>query len=604
MNSDVERSADGSFGEVGVSAPRGARALLVVALLGAIYLGYSPALDGELQFDDLRSITDNPWVKSLERYSGLSAADLLGGTGRALTDLTFALNYRASGLAARPYHLVNLALHLAAVLAVLALTLEVLRRARWPAPFATALLVAALFGLHPLQSQAVAYLSQRAEVLAGLLYLLALRFALWGEDRKRSGPAFVAYGLAFLCVLVGWGAKPTLATFPAALLLLGTAFPPLDAAPRTALRTRVLASLPFWAVTLVFSARLIAGVRGTTHAGFDIPTMSAGSYLLTQSRVILTYVRLLAWPAGQNLDWSFPLSQSALEPRTLIAMTTIAAMLLAAIWLWAWSLREDGDLRVLARLASFGTFWFFLLLAPSSSIVPVADVIEEHRVYLASWGLFLPAAAAAVLAQRRLAPGRRGAVALALGSLAICALLATALQRRATVWATSIALWSDVVAKSPDKLRGHMNLAGALVELKRYDEAIGVLKELSTTAPEGPTLGTNLAIAYLESGRLSEAETEAAQVAAKWPDYAPAQHTLGQLASLRGDYQAARDRFEKALALDPNSAMSLTSLAVIQERLGDRASACSSWSRYARSAGPRGAERALARQTALGCGPR
>ncbi len=580
-------------------APRGSRALLVIALLGAIYIGYSPALDGELQYDDLRSIVDNPAVKDVAHYSLLGLGDILGGTGRALTDLTFALNYQASALSVRPYHLVNLALHLATVLAILGLTLEVLRRARWPAPFATAWLAAALFGLHPIQTQAVAYLCQRAEVLAALLYLLGLRLALAAEDRKRIGSSFAAYGAAFLCVMLGWGAKPTLATFPAALLLLSAAFP----RPLLAFRTRFLASLPFWALTFVCSARLLAGVSGSSHAGFSIPTLSAGTYLLTESRVILTYVRLIAWPAGQNLDWSFAPGTSLLEPRTLIAVVAIASSVLAAFWLWAWSAREERDheLRVLARIASFGILWFLLVLAPSSSVVPVADVIEEHRVYLASWGLFLPAAAAAVLAQRRLAPGRRGTVALAVGSLAICAVLGTALHRRAAVWATSLALWSDVVAKSPDKVRGHMNLAGALVELQRYDEAISVLQELRTMAPEGPALGANLAIAYLESGHVEEAESEAAQVARRWPDYAPAQHTLGQLASLRGDYPAARDRFEKALALDPGSILSLTSLAVIQERLGDRASACSSWARYMRLAGPRGAERAFARQTALGC---
>ena len=632
MNSSADRIADEGSGGAGVSAPRGARTLLVVALLGAIYLGYTPALDGEMQFDDLHSILDNAAVKDLGRYSGVNAGALLGGSGRALTDLSFALNYRASGLAVRPYHLVNLALHLATVLAVLALGMEALRRARWPAPFATAWLAAALFGLHPLQTQAVAYLCQRAEVLASLLYVLALLLALKGEGQKRP---LLAYAAAFFFVLLGWGAKPTLATFPAALLLFGAAFP----RGVTSLKTLAIASLPFWAVTCVFSARLLAGVSGTGHAGFDIPAMSAGRYFLTQSRVLLTYLRLLAWPAGQNLDWTILPSASALEPRTLVSLATIAAVLLAAVRLWAWSLREDRDreIRVLARLSSFGLLWFFLLLAPTSSIVPVADLIEEHRVYLASWGLFLPVAAAAVLAQRRLLPGRRGTIALASASLIICAVLATALHRRAEVWATSVALWSDVVSKSPDKPRGHMNLgyaltptdperalaeyrralqladgtiprgellqdlAGALLKLKRYDEAIAVLRELIATAPASPALSTNLAIAYLESGQLPEADSAASAVATRWPGYAPAQHTLGQLASLRGDFRAAQRHFEKALELDPDSTTSLTSLAVTQERLGDRAGACGSWSRYARSGAPHAEEDALARLTALGC---
>jgi tetratricopeptide (TPR) repeat protein len=581
------------------AAVRGAKALLVIALLGAIYLGYSPALDGELQFDDLRTIVDNTSVKDLEHSAALRPGDLLAGTGRALTDLTFALNYRFSGPAVRPFHLFNLLLHLATVLAILALTLDLLRRVRWPWPFATAWLAAALFGLHPLQTQAVAYLSQRAEVLAALLYLVGLRCAVAAEERKGVAVSLLAYAGAIFCVLLGWGAKPTLATFPAALLLLGAAV----LRPTVPVRVRALWSLPFWGVTLLFSARLIAGVKGGAHAGFAIPTLSARTYLLTQSRVLLTYVRLLFWPAGQNLDWTFPVSTSLFEPRTLICVIAILATLGAAARLWTWSARDEGDpeIRLLARLLSFGIAWFFLLLAPTSSVVPVADVIEEHRVYLASWGLFLPVAAALVLASRRLLPGRRAAAALAAGSLLICAVLTAALFRRAAVWATSIDLWSDVVAKSPQRVRGHMNLAGALLASGRYEEAIAQLREVRALGEESAELGANLAFAYLESGRLPEAERVAAETALRWPHYAPARHTLGQIASIQGDYRAARDHFAAALALDPGSVMSLTSLAVVQERLGDRAGACASWARYARTGGRRTAESARERQAALGC---
>ena len=126
-------------GREGRSWPRGGRALLVVALLAAIYAAYSPALDGELQFDDLRTIEHNPGIKDLGRFLRSDIATRLGA-GRALTDLTFALNYRMSGLAVRPYHLLNLAAHLATVLALLVLTGKILRRLQWPAPFATAFL--------------------------------------------------------------------------------------------------------------------------------------------------------------------------------------------------------------------------------------------------------------------------------------------------------------------------------------------------------------------------------------------------------------------------------------------------------------------------------
>src|ERR1700682_3619353 len=581
--------------------PRGGRWLAVAALLAVVNLGYSPALEGELQFDDLNSIIGNPLIRDFAHFTRLST--FLGGGERSLTTLTFALNYRAGGLAVRPYHLVNLALHFAVVLAVLALGFQILRRLEWPAPFATAFIAAALFGLHPIQSQAVAYVCQRAEVLAALFYVAALLLAFRAEARGSAA----GYAGALVCVLLGWQAKPTLASFPAALLLCWAAFP----AGRARAPTRILASLPFWALTAFFSSRLLSAVRGTGHGGFTLQTMTAGRYLLTQSRVIPTYLRLIVWPAGQNADWDFPPSLSPLEPRTLFALAAIAAMLLGAAWLWLWSARaRDEEMRSLARLTSFGVFFFFIVLAPTSSIVPVADVIEEHRVYLASWGIFFPAAAAGVLAVRRLAPEKRGALGGAAVALAACAALTVALHRRAAVWQSGVSLWSDADSKSPGKPRPHMNLgyalapndpeaalaqfrealrlndgtvrrdelmqnmAGVLLRLRQYDEALAILQQLRASAQKSPELDTNIAIALLESGRLDEARAAAERTAAQWPLYAPAWHTLGQLAFIRGDYRAAQVDFDRALALDPDSTASLTSLAATQERLGDPVGAC------------------------------
>jgi tetratricopeptide (TPR) repeat protein len=619
------------------TGPRGGRALLLVTLVAGIYLAYSPALDGEMQFDDLRSIAGNPAIRDLA-HVGWLRFDYLVGASRPFVDLTLALNYRTSALAVRPYHLVNLGIHLAVVLALIAFALGILRRLSWPAPFTTALLMAALFGLHPLQSQAVAYICQRAEALAALLYLMAMLLALRAIG-SRGARAAVSYAGALVCVLLGWETKPTLATFPAALLLCGVAFP---AAARAGKR-QILASLPFWAVTIVFSSRLLWGVSGTAHAGFDLPKLNAGlstgGYLLTQSRVILTYLRLLFWPTGQNVDWDFAPSHSIFEPRTALALLAVAAILLTAAWLWRWSARAaPSDVRSLARLSAFGLLWFFIVLAPTSSVVPVGEVIEEHRVYLSSFGILLPAAAAGVLAAARLVKGPNSQLAAAALALAVCVALGVALHRRAQVWGSAISLWSDAAAKSPRKARPHMNLgyaltpidparavdeyrlalrlgandptinfdelkqdlAGALLRLHRYDEGTAILKELIATAPPTPQLETNLAIAYLETGKLDEARATAERVAARFPSYAPARHTLGQLAFARGDYAESKRDFAQALALDPDAVVSLSSLAVTEEKLGDRAAACGAWAKYQRMAGA-AVEAAREHSMALGC---
>src|SRR5260221_3634918 len=198
-------------------------------------------------------------------------------------------------------------------------------------------------------------------------------------------------------------------------MLCGLAFPPPDEkrAPLARTVAQVVASLPFWAMIGSLAALLFTGVRGSTEAGFELPAMTARHYFLTQPRVILTYLRLLFWPSGQNVDWDFPVSESFFEPRTALAFLLIAAMVTSSAWLWWWSAKRarDPELRSLARLAAFGPLWFLLVLAPTSSVVPILDVMAEHRGYLPSLGIFLPAAAAGVLLARRFAPGPRGAIA-------------------------------------------------------------------------------------------------------------------------------------------------------------------------------------------------
>ena len=594
--------------------PRGARTLLVTLLLGAIDLGYARSLDGEMQFDDFRLVTLDPRIKDLS-HSGAYFLSALGIAGRAFTDLTFAINYRLNGVEVRGYHLVNLAAHLLAVLAILALTTRILERVRWPVPFATALVVSALFGLHPIQSEAVSYIFQRAEVLGSLFYALSLLLALRALERGLTSRGGAAFAGALACGFLGWCSKPMVATLPAALLLV-TALLPAPAEGATPLRQRagrlLLFSLPFWALTALFSSFLFAGLRGSTEAGFSVPTSGGHSYLLTQPRVILTYLRLLAWPSGQNLDWDVPPSASLLEPKTALAFAAVLLLLGAAAWLLRWSSRpaRDGEAATVARLAGFGILWFFLLLLPTSSVVPLLDVMAEHRVYLACWGLFLPAAAGGTLVVRRLAPEGRGAIAGGAVALAVSLALLVALYRRNAVWETELSLWTDVVAKSPGKPRGHLNLAHALIPIdpERAVAETAIVERLATdpgtraaAAREGAEILNNLAADSLQAGQLEQARTLASRAIARWPDYASGWLTLGQLDAIAGDYRGAAARLQRAAALEPDSPAIAAAQARVQQLQGDTEAACASWARAARAGGGTASSSAAQAMAALGC---
>jgi tetratricopeptide (TPR) repeat protein len=249
-------------------------------------------------------------------------------------------------------------------------------------------------------------------------------------------------------------------------------------------------------------------------------------------------------------------------------------------------------------------------------------------------------AAAGVEAARRF--GRRGLAAGAVAAFVVCAALGIALHHRNAVWESPVSLWTGAVAHSPGKARPHMNLgyslvetdperalselriaqklaaagdrgvlvdeleqnlAGALLGLRRYHEAIAVLQRVAARRESAPVL-TNLAIAYLETGELEKARALASSAAERWPRYAPAHHTLGQLALLRHDPAGALPHFQRAVEVDPDSAASLASLALTQQALGDRAGACASWTRYSRSGAPGADEKGARVLAALQCDAR
>lgn len=624
--------------------PAATLAILAIATL----LAYSRVLDGEFQFDDATAVVENAAIRDLGRFV---RQDLLGGfatTGRPVTQLTFAVDYAVGGLGVRAYHRTSVALHLAVAALVFLLTRKTLRRLGGSQADGLAAWTAGLFALHPLQSQAVSYLSQRAEVLASLFYLLACLLLLEAEERGATRRGALAFAGALVAFVLGLGSKQIVVTFPAAFLLYAAAFPrrgtgEATAAPARRIGRSVALAAPFLLLSAVYSAVQLGALRADTGVGFDLPSLGPWRYLLTQLRVILVYLRLLVWPAGQNLDYAFPAADTLLEPRTLLAALGLSTLVASALWGWRWSRSAGGEVpaRALARLAAFGLFWFLLLLAPTSSVVPIRDVIEEHRVYLASWGVLLAFAAAARLVYVRLAgSGEAPRRAMAAAALGLWAVLGVATYQRNAVWETSLALWRDVVAKSPTKARAHENLGHALhragdsrgaaaeyvtalrlaadgsvprakllnnvgaslLELGRLDEAVSFLSSALAEAPNDLRLLCNLAMSWLGKGELDAAEATARRAASLYPDDPGARNALGQILARKGDRTAAAAQFALEARLNPDAVTQVRGAAIAQERAGDVPGACASWERLL-SMRPGADQEELARRrlAALGC---
>ncbi len=596
------------------------RAALIAGLLGATVAVYLPSIDGQFLFDDAELLRDR---RVLDPGS-VGPEGWLGG-GRSLLALTFAANHAAVGLDTRGWHLTNVSIHLAAVVLAWAFARKLLRRAGFSRPDGPALAAAAFFALHPLQTEAVSYITQRAESLASALYLVGL-LALLAFDDALSPRGRWALALGAMAALVlGLTVKPIIATLPATWLLLAVLVP--TDAERDSSRWRcVVRRTPLALALLTFSAgaaRLeLAATAGSETAGLEVPRLPPALYLATQLRVIPTYLRLLVWPAGQCADWPFVPSESFLEPAVLGGGALLAVVVVAAILFALRAGDVTGDRRAALRVGSFGLLFFVLTLAPSSSLIPLLDPLAEHRVYLAALGPFLAATTVTTLALRFLSPawGTAGGAALSVAILA-CAGFATA--RRNEVWTTNLALWTDAAQKEPGKSRVHENLGEALYEVgdspKAIDHFVRALELSADNSSTARSLLRNIVVTLLSMGKVAEARTvlvraltgipvtadalvllATVEFTARQPDEAEryalralsmepgnseAWRYLGLARVTRGDLAGAREALRAAASNGPDTPLLLRELGAVEEALGDQAAACSAYARAALAPG-------------------
>ncbi|MGB8296540.1 MAG: tetratricopeptide repeat protein [Polyangia bacterium] len=591
-------------------SPASQRTLTVAVLAGLLLLTiavYARGMNGSFQFDDLHTVQFSHSIRHLANFfTASSILDAIHGK-RVLTDATFAINFSAAGPAPLSFHLTNLAIHLATTLLVFFFTRRILALGGAGSRDLLAVAVTAVFALHPLQTQAVIYISQRAESLASAFYLGSLLLLLRAERRGRcaAGAGFYASSLALFAL--GLSAKVIVATLPVAYLLVRLLPGPHVLLARPS-RRLVLAS-PFLAYALSTTVLTVAGLKGE-DAGFLIPFMPPGRYFLTQWHVLLTYLRLLFWPSGQNVDWDFPVARGLGDPAVLGSGLVLVLILAgAAVAFFQCRLRADS-VGAKGRLAAFGVIWFFLLLAPTSSVVPLADVLMEHRIYLASWGVFLAAAIAADSLIERLP--RLGRPVFLVAAVA-CAALATGTYLRVGLWQSKLALWSDCVAKSPYKARAHLGLANgyreagdvqraveefhtalnlatrdprwirleirgklasSLLVLGRTDEALAEVQAGLAEQPTDATLLGLLAMAHLRRHELpaAEAAAEASVRAARAP--AVFLQILGMVRSAKGDREGAAAALEQAVRLDPDEPQGRLLLSRAYREQGDLKQSC------------------------------
>jgi len=492
----------------------------------AAFFAYRPALDGPFLFDDRALPFFDPRAHEMPLPAWISGV-------RPLLMFTFWINYRLSGLEPATYHLLNLAFHCAAALAVYLIVRRLLAFEDvpgWPRePLAA--FAAALFLLHPLHTEAVAYVASRSENLSVMLFYAAFAVFLY---RRSDGVGWWEAALILVLFAAAVTTKEHTAVLPALLLLTDLWFRSggtLEAVKRNWRLYLPLAVAAAAAGTFVWRV-----LRAADTAGFAVEGLPWQKYFLTQCKVIWVYLRMFVLPYGQNVDHGYPLVASWADPAALAGLAALVAALAAA-----WRLRSRF------RLAAFGLFVFLLLIAPTSSLVPIADPLAERRVYLPSVGLLL--VAVALLARWKVSPR-----ALA-GTLAAVVVLAGVLtHQRNAVWRSAIALWEDSVAKAPGNWRSHFQLAFAYYEDGRCAEAATHYQRVAELSKPDARLLVNWALALDCAGSSEEALGKLSQAAALEPT-AHVFSLIGMIRGKRGERERALEALAEAERLDPRFAM-------------------------------------------------
>jgi len=484
-------------------------------------------------FDDSDAITDNSTIRHLSAWREVLSPprDGSGVAGRPIVNLSLAVNYALGGTNVVGYHIFNLAVHLASALLLFGICRRTLRQRSVDERFQRAadplaLTIALLWALHPLQTESVTGVVQRTELLVGFFYLLTLYAFIRTLGTERPGKWAV---LAVVACAGGMASKEVMVTAPVVILFYDRTFG--AGSFREAWRRHKALHLGLaatWGV-LVYLVVLAGGSRGTA-AGFGLG-VPWWSYALKQCEAILLYLRLAFWPHPLVLDYGAAVIRRPVEiwPQALSLAGLIAGTLVA--------------LRRWPMIGYLG-FWFFAILAPSSSVVPlVTQTVAEHRTYLSLAGVI----GLVVIGLYRVA-GSRGLVVLAGTAL----VLLEVTMRRNADYESALSLWTRTVAQRPDNARAHSNLGGILLLLNLPAEAIGPCEMAVRLNPDLADAQNNLGSALARTGAPLRALPHYERALRLKPTSATAQSNMGGTLLQLGRLQEAVPYCEAALRLDPN----------------------------------------------------
>lgn len=503
---------------------KGLSLLVIIAYAIIGFLIYSDViLNGIFMFDDFEYVVGNPIIQDLTFFKDMKDPRHIGY-------LSFALNNAVHGETPFGYIVVNVIIHITNAILVF-FFISIILRLLGPEGnnskdlhAATAVIAGLIFLVHPVETQAVSYITQRFTSLSALFYLLSVFLYLMSRERLEKASvgfaAYTPYVFSVLSAIFAMKTKEISFTIPFILIALEI----LMFRDSIYYRRRFIFLIPYIVIMIIIPVSLFGPEFGLIDTGtgvdeitrkdkiYDLYERSAYEYLFTQFRVIITYIRLMILPVNQMVEYDLKASVSFFELRVIYSLLLLLLLAGCAFYLWQRAYKASPRQASYYKLASLGIIWFFITLSVESSVIPIKDLIFEHRVYLPSVGFFGALSVLLIQIAKRFRRGGGDLVKAGIITLIIVVPLSAATYVRNEVWTDEIKFWDDVVRKAPDKAIGYNNRGNAYGKKGMYEPA---LRDLDKTISYFPTdfsdrivwenadvTPTNMAKTYMNRGNI------------------------------------------------------------------------------------------------------
>ena len=563
----------------------------VVIIALSVLAVYSNSFDNSFHYDDIHHIFQSKHNKSFDSFKDLSF--WFHFIQRAPAQFTFAINYYFGEYSLFGYHAVNVIIHFISSILVFILAGAILNSAAIKQQIILSnkkiirLFTALIFAVHPIQTESVTYIVQRMESLSFLFYTAALIMYYLFRYEQRMLQKIIKFSIFFIFGILAVMTKQTAYTLPLTILLLELYFIRDQKGSSNRKLIITLGSALFLAVVIGLAADILPKeqLSDTTRL----------QYMMTQFVVIPRYIYLLFIPAGQNIDHHVFIPGSFTDPLLIAGFIFIGILFFLCFYLYK---KEQ-------TLISFSIAWFFAVISLRSSILPISDLMSEHRLYAALLGLGLFLSVSVISLAHRVTGEIKGRSVAATVLVIITAVYSISAIKRNEVWKDDLSLWKDSVTKSPEKFRPNYNAGEAykkaglsqtalnhylkaysinsesyglcnnigniFSEKKDFDSAENYYIKALSLNPGYPKALNNLANVYFKKGKFEEAEELYVSASEKDTAFIDPVLNLGHLYFLSEHYDEAVLKYKKVIELDPNHEQARNNLRIIESRMSEQA---------------------------------